>query len=208
MPTAEIFAPALWVQGSLPPSLVPPSAEVYALVVTGGSSKPSRKGEESRKSKKSFHLCKYCGKMSHLAEKCWKKLGKPGWVLAVAGGKSGSAPLISVALASAAPPFGNFHIVVSPAKLAYLQASRASTMHTLPSASTSLASLARRLASYARGDASTPGTSALIASHDISLFIDSRALDHMTGTPSILTSYHLNSSIPNVHIVDGRPDGI
>ena len=78
-------------------------------------------------------------------------------------------------------------------------------MHTLPSASTSLASLANRLASYAGGDASTPGTSALIASHTISWVIDSGASAHMTGTPFILTSYHLDSSIPNIHIVDGRP---
>ena len=64
---------------------------------------------------------------------------------------------------------------------------------------------ASRLASYARGDASTPGTSAFIASHDISWVIDSGASAHMTGTPSTLTSYHPDSSIPNVHIADGRP---
>ena len=78
-------------------------------------------------------------------------------------------------------------------------------MHTLPSASASLASLAIGLASYAGGDASTPGMSALIASHDISRVIDSGASAHMTGTPSILTAYHPDSFIPNVHIVDGRP---
>ena len=78
-------------------------------------------------------------------------------------------------------------------------------MHTFPSASTSLASLANCLASYAGGDASTPGTSALIASHDISWVIDSGALGHMTRIPSILTSYYPISSIPNVHIADGRP---
>ena len=96
-------------------------------------------------------------------------------------------------------------MAISPAELAYLQASRVSAMHTLPSDSTSLASLASRLASYAGEDASTPGTSALIASHDISWVIDSGALAHMTRTPSILTSYHLDSSIPNVHIADGGP---
>ena len=78
-------------------------------------------------------------------------------------------------------------------------------MHTLPSASTSFASLASRLASYAGGDASSLGTSALIASNDISLVIDSGASAHMTGTPSILTSYHSDSSIPNVYIANGRP---
>ena len=116
-----------------------------------------------------------------------------------------SAPLIWIAPATAAPQSGNFQIVISLAELAYLQASRASAMHTLPSASTNLASLASRLASYARGNISTPITSALIASHDISWVIDLGASAHMAGTPSILTSYHLGSSIPNVHIADGCP---
>ena len=142
--------------------------------------------------------------MSHPAEKCWKEFGKPGWVLTAAGGKSGSAP-VAPAPTPTAPPSSNFQIAVSPAELAYLQASRASAMHTLPSASASLASLASCLASYAGGDASTPGMSALIASHDISWVIDSGASAHMTGTPSILTAYHPDSSIPNVHIADGRP---
>ena len=126
-------------------------------------------------------------------------------MLAAAGGKSKSAPLISVAPAPATPPSINFWIAVSPVELAYLQASCASAMHTLPSASSSLASLASCLASYAAGDASTSGMSTLIASHDISWVIDSGTSAHMTGTPSILTAYHLDSSIPNVHIADGRP---
>ena len=132
-------------------------------------------------------------------------------VLAAAGGKSGSAPsnvfapLIPIVPATAALPFGNFKIVVSPAELTYLQASCASAMHTLSLASTSLASLASRLVSYAGGDTSTPDTSTPIASHDISWVIDSVASAHMTGTPSILTSCHADSSIPNVHIADGRP---
>ena len=107
MPTEEIFAVALRVQDSLPLSSVPPT-EVSALVITGGSSKPSGKGAASGKSWNSFPPCKYCGKMSHPAEKCWKEFGKPRWVLAVAGGKSGSAPLILVAPAPTAPPSGNF----------------------------------------------------------------------------------------------------
>ena len=115
-----------------------------------------------------------------------------------------AAALIPVAPAPTAPPFDNFKVVVSPAELAYLQASRASAMHTLPSSSTSFASLASHVASYAGGDASTLGMSALIASHDISWVIDSGASAHMTGTPSILPSYHPNSSIPNVHIADDR----
>ena len=90
MPTEEIFAAALRVQDSLPQSSVPPSTEVSALVVTRGSSKPSRKGAMSGKSRNSFPPCKYYGKMSHPAEKCWKEFGKPGWVLTAVGGKSGS----------------------------------------------------------------------------------------------------------------------
>ena len=70
MPIEEIFAAALRVQDSLPLSLVHPSTEVFALVVTRGSSKPSRKAASSRKSRNSFPPCKYCGKMSHPAEKC------------------------------------------------------------------------------------------------------------------------------------------
>ena len=149
--------------------------------------------------------------MSHPTEKCWKEFGKPGWVLVAAGMKLRSAPLnvfaplIPVAPATAATPSDNFKTAVSPTELAYLHASRASTMHTLPLASMSLALLANRLASYAGGDTPTPGTSALITSHDISWVIDSGASAHMMGTPSILTSYHPDSSIPNIHIADGRP---
>ena len=71
MPTEEIFAAALRVQDILSLSSVPPSIEVSALVVTGGGSlKPSGKGAASGKSRNSFPPCKYCGKMSHPAEKC------------------------------------------------------------------------------------------------------------------------------------------
>ena len=54
-----------WVQESLPPSSVPPSTEVSTLAATWGSSKPSKKGAPSSKSRNSFPPCKYCGKMSH-----------------------------------------------------------------------------------------------------------------------------------------------
>ena len=70
MPTEEIFVAALRVQDSLPPSSVPPSTKVSTLVVTRESSKPSGKGATSGKSRNSFPSCKYCGKMSHPAEKC------------------------------------------------------------------------------------------------------------------------------------------
>ena len=77
-------------------------------------------------------------------------------------------------------------------------------MHTPPFASNSLASLATSIASYAWEHVSTPGMTALSAS-PMSWIIDSRASAHMTGTPSILNSYHLDPSIPDVHIADGRP---
>ena len=158
----------------------------------GGSSKPFGKGATSGKSRNFFPPWKYCRKMSHPDKKCWKEFGKPGWVLLAAGVKSRSAPLnvfaplIPVAPATAATPSDNFKTTVSPAELSYLHASCASTMHTLPLAFMSLASLANRLASYAGGDTPTPGTSALITSHDISWVIDLGASTHMTGTPSIL----------------------
>ena len=80
-------------------------------------------------------------------------------------------------------------------------------MHTPPSASTSLASLATNLASYAGEHISTLGMTALLASH-MSWIIDSRASAHMTGTPSILNSYHPGPSIPDVHIADGCPSPV
>ena len=92
MPTEEIFAAALRVQESPSSSSVPPSTKVSVLVVTGGgggSSKPSGKGVASGKSQNSFPPWKYCGKMSHPTEKCWKEFRNPGWVLAVAGGSRG-----------------------------------------------------------------------------------------------------------------------
>ena len=212
MTIEEIFAAALWVQDSLPPSSVPPTSEVSALVVLGGPSTASGQGSSSGKPRNSFPPCKYCGKTSHPAEKCWKEFGKPAWVLAATGGKQlfasigAHTPCVPTSVVSpASVPPGSIHIVISPSELAYLQASRASALHTPPSASTSLASLASSFASYTGGNASTPGTSALTASHDISWVIDSRASAHMTGTPSVLTSYRPNPSIPAVHIVDGRP---
>ena len=182
MTVEEIFAAALRVQDSLPPSSISPTSEVSALVVSGGPSKASGKGSSSGKPRNSFPPCKYCGKTSHPAEKCWKEFGKPAWVLAATGRKqfststsahTPSVPTSVVSLASVPP--GSLQIAVSPSELAYLQASRASAMHTPPWASTSLASLASSLASYTGGNASTPGTSALTASHDISWVIDSGA---------------------------------
>ena len=120
MPTEEIFAALLRVQDSLPPTSVPPSIKVSALVITRWSSKPSGKGASFGKSRNSFPPCKYCGKISHPAKKCWKEFGKPEWMLAATGGKPRSSPLILVAPAPVAPPFGNFQVAVSLTELAYL----------------------------------------------------------------------------------------
>ena len=98
----------------------------------------------------------------------------------------------------------DYQISVSSAELAYLRASRASAMHTLPSASNSPAFLATNIASYAGEHVSTPGMTALSAS-PMSWIIDSGASAHMMGTTSILNSYHHDTSIPDVHIPNGRP---
>ena len=52
---------------------------------------------------------------------------------------------------------------------------------------------------------STSGTSALLASSTSSWIIDSGASSHMTGTSSLLSSYHPTPSHPLVTIADGRP---
>ena len=104
----------------------------------------------------------------------------------------------------AAPVRSNYQISVSSVELAYLEASRASVMHTLPSASNSMASLATSIAPYVGEHVSTQGMTALSAS-PMSWIIDSWASAHMTGTPSILNSYHPDPSISHVHITDGCP---
>ena len=77
-------------------------------------------------------------------------------------------------------------------------------MHVPSSTSTSMASLALSLSSYAGENATTQGMSALLASH-MTWVIDSRAYAHMTCTSSIINSYHPNSSLLDGHIVDGHP---
>ena len=52
---------------------------------------------------------------------------------------------------------------------------------------------------------STSGTSALLASSSPSWIIDSRASFHMTGTSSLISSYHPIPSHPPVTIADCRP---
>ena len=52
---------------------------------------------------------------------------------------------------------------------------------------------------------STSSTSALVASSSSSWIIDSGASSHMTGTSSLLSSYHPTPSHPPVTIADGWP---
>ena len=73
MPIEEIFSADLRVHDSVPPLLVSSSANISALVASGGlrgPMKPSEKGNVQGKSCNSFPPCKYCRKMSHLPEKC------------------------------------------------------------------------------------------------------------------------------------------
>ena len=58
--------------------------------------------------------------------------------------------------------------------------------------------------SYAGGRGSSPGTPSISTPHMTSWVIDSGASSHMTGFPSVLTSYRPETSIPDVHSADGR----
>ena len=81
----EIFSIAIRAHDSVPPSSISPLVDASALVVSGGSGGPPKsagKGASMGKLCNSFPPCKYCGKMSHQADKCWKEFGKPAWVLA------------------------------------------------------------------------------------------------------------------------------
>ena len=82
MPIEEIFSAALWVHDNVPTSLVSPSTDISALATFRGPPKPLGNGNLQGKSHNSFSPCKYYGKMSLSAEKCWKEFGKLAWVLA------------------------------------------------------------------------------------------------------------------------------
>ena len=58
--------------------------------------------------------------------------------------------------------------------------------------------------SYAGGRGSSPGTPYISTPHMTSWVIDSGASSHMTGFPSVITSYRPETSIPDVRIADGR----
>ena len=171
-----------------------------------GAPRASGKSTSSGKTRNSYPPCKYCGKPTHPSEKCWKEFGKPAWALAASGGKTSSTTSqvegsSSTTIPSAA---GAVSLALSPSELAYIQASRASSLCPPAAPSASLAALTSSLVSYAGGRGSSPGTPSISTPHMTSWVIDSGASSHMTGFPSVLTSYRPETSIPDVRIADGR----
>ena len=206
LPTEEIFAAALRVQDSLPSSQSSQSVETSALIASGGAPRVSGKSTSSGKTRNSYPPCKYCGKPTHPAEKCWKELGKPAWALAASGGKTSSttSPVEGSSSTTIPSAAGAVSLALSPSELAYIQASWASSLCPPAAPLASLAALTSSLVSYAGGRGSSPGTPSISTPHMTSWVIDSGASSHMTGFPSVLTSYRPETSIPDVHIADGR----
>ena len=88
--------------------------------------------------------------------------------------------------------------------LAYIKASRASSLCPTAAPSANLVPLTRSLVSYARGRGSSPSTPSISTPHMSSWVIDSGASSHMAGFPSVLTSYRPETSIPDVCIAHGH----
>ena len=159
----------------------------------------------SGKTRNSYPPCKYCGKTTHPSEKCWKEFGKPAWAMAASGGKTSSTLSPAAGSSSSTPSAsGTVSLALSPSELAYIQASRASSLCPTTAPSASLAALTSSLVSYAGGRGSSPGTPSISTPHMTSWVIDSGASSHMTGFPSVLTAYRPETSIPDVRIADGR----
>ena len=206
LPTEEIFAAALRVQDNLPTSQTSQPVETLALIASGGAPRASGKSTSSGKTRTSYPPCKYCGKSTHPLEKCWKEFGKPAWALAASGGRASSTTSPPEGSSSTTAPLaaGTVSLALSPSELAYIQASRASSLCPTAAPSASLAALTSSLVSYAGGRGSSPGTPSISTPHMTSWVIDSGASSHMTGIPSVLTSYWPETSIPDVRIADGR----
>ena len=205
LPTEEIFAAALRVQDSLPTSQSLQPVETSALIASGGAPRASGKSASSGKTQNSYPPCKYWGKPTHPSKKCWKEFGKPAWALAASGGKASSTTSPAEGTSSTTTPSaaGAVSLALSPSELAYIQASRASSLCPPAAPSPSLAALTSSLVSYAGGRGSSPGTPSISTPHMTSWVIDSGASSHMTGFPSVLTSYRPETSIPDVRIADG-----
>ena len=206
LPTKEIFAAALRVQDSLPTSHSSQPVETSALIASGGAPRASGKSTPSGKTRNSYPPCKYCGKPTHPSDKCWKEFGKPAWALAASGGKASLTTSPAEGSSSTTTPsaVGAVSLALSPSELAYIQASRASSLCPPAAPSASLAALTSSLVSYAGGQGSSQGTPSISTPHMTSWVIDSGASSHMTGFPSVLTSYRPKTSIPDVRIADGR----
>ena len=205
LPTEEIFAAALRVQDSLPASQSAQPTETSALLASGGAPRASGKSASSGRTRNSYPSCKYCGKTTHPSEKCWKEFGKPAWAMAAAGGKTSATMSPADGSSSTTPSAaGTVSLTLSPSELAYIQASRASSLCPPTAPSASLAALTSSLVSYAGGRGSSPGTPSISTPHTTSWIIDSGASSHMTGLSTILTSYRPETSIPDVRIADGR----
>ena len=206
LPTEEIFAAALRVQDSLPSSQTSQPVETSALIASGGAPRASGKSTSSGKTWTSYPPCKYCGKSTHPSEKCWNEFWKPAWAVAALGGRTSSTTSPTAGSSSTTTPSaaGTVSLALSPSELAYIQASRASSLCPTTAPSASLAALTSSLVSYAGGRGSSPGTPSISTPHMTSWVIDSGASSHMTGFPSVLTSYRPETSNPDVRIADGR----
>ena len=190
---------------SLPTSQSSQPTETSALIALGEAPRASGKSAPFGRTRTSYPLCKYCRKTTHPSEKCWKEFGKPAWAMAASGGKTSSTTSTTEGSSSTTPSAaGTVNLVLSPSELAYIQASRASSLCPIAAPSASLAVLTSSLVSYAGGRGSSPGTPSISTPHITSWVIDSGASSDMTGLPTILTSYRPETSIPDVCIADDR----
>ena len=133
-----------------------------------------------------YVACPHWGKQNHLANKCWKHVGKPPTAQAV---MTHSTPFYVAPPSIHAP---QYHVTLTLAEYDALCCSASIDA----SSSTSLALLLAP---------STSSTFALLASSSPSWIIDSGASSHMTRTSSLLSSYHSTLSHLPVTIVDGQP---
>ena len=125
--------------------------------------------------------------------------------MAASGGKTSSTLSTADESSSTTPSAsGTISLALSPFELAYIQASRASSLCSSTASSASLAALTSSLVSYTGGRGSSPGTPSISTPHITSWVIDSGASSHMTGFPSVLTAYRPETSIPDVRIADGH----
>ena len=136
-----------------------------------------------------FLTCPYCGNQNHPANKCWKQFSKPPTAQAILTPMAYYSPTLPCI------PTPQYHVILTSAEYDTLPCS----MGIDVSSSTSLVSLLAP---------SISSTSALLASSSPSWIINSRAFSDMTGTSSLLSSYHPTTSHPPITIVDGGPSPI